>query len=193
MPPSNHFLCLTVSPMHGALVLDAACLQLVPLIIRSLSSPVVLMNGSTIVYQTAMKGSMRSGHLLDCIGSEVSRIFRSKVLAPTGAHYHSIKAPLPKAFKAWRPETTAIATTAFAYSMTGERFEFPGMEFAADVAQGQFVKKWRDISEDSVARRKVQPHPVVTRKGGLHGVVDGLNEIRSRAPRGHKIVYSRDP
>lgn len=132
-------------------------------------------------------------YLLDCIGSEESSIFCSKVLAPTGGHYHSIKAPLPKAFKASRPETTAIATTAFAYSMTGERFEFPGMEFAADVAQGQFAKKWRDIAEDLVARRKIQPHPVVTRKGGLHGVINGLNEIRSRAPRGHKIVYSRDP
>lgn len=67
------------------------------------------------------------------------------------------------------------------------------MKFAADVDQGEFAKKWRSIAEDLVARREIQPHPVLARKGGLSGVLEGLNEIRKQAPRGYKIVYSREP
>lgn len=77
--------------------------------------------------------------------------------------------------------------------MTGERFEFPGIKFPADSAQGLFAKKWSLLVENLVMSRKIQPHPVLIRDGGLDGLLDGLEEIRKCGPRGQKIVYSRTP
>lgn len=130
--------------------------------------------------------------IVDCIGSEESSKFCSKVLSPNGGHYHSIKAPLPVAFKTLRPEDNVVATTALAYTLTGEEFVFPGMRYPADVAQGKFAGKCSRIAEDIFRGRKILPHPIVVRNGGLKAVLDGLKEIREAGPRGYKIVYSRD-
>lgn len=132
-------------------------------------------------------------HIVDCLGNEESAVFCSRILAPAGGHYHSIKVPVPGPFKRLRPEESVIATTALGYTMFGERFEFPGVaEFPADPVMEEFAKKWVLIGERLVQTGQIQPHPVEIREGGLAGVLDGLQEIRRKGPRGKKIVYSQE-
>ncbi|KAJ5174223.1 uncharacterized protein N7482_000100 [Penicillium canariense] len=132
-------------------------------------------------------------HIVDCIGTEESGIACSKILALAGGHYHSIRVPCPESFKERRPEDTALATTALGYTMFGERFEFPGVaEYPAEPAMEEFAKKWVLVAEELVKTGKVQPHPLDIRGGGLEGLLQGLQEMRTQAPRGKKIVYSRE-
>lgn len=129
-------------------------------------------------------------HIVDCIGTDDTSAFCSKVLSPTGGHYHSIKAPLPESFKALRPEEKVVATTALGYTMLGERFEFPGgIVFPEDPEQEAFAKQWAPIAEDLVRRGLIQPHPVQVRNGGLKQVLEGVEGTRMQGPRGRKMVY----
>ncbi|KAJ5593845.1 uncharacterized protein N7459_000053 [Penicillium hispanicum] len=131
--------------------------------------------------------------IVDCIGSEESSVFCSKVLSPSGGHYHSIKAPLPEMFKAHRPEESAVATTALGYTMLGEDFEMPGIAtIPADPAQENFAKEWALLADNLVANGHIRPHAVQVREGGLDGVLRGLEEMRSSGPRGQKMVYLQD-
>lgn len=132
-------------------------------------------------------------HIVDCLGNEESAVLCSKILAPAGGHYHSIKVPVPEPFKRLRPEENAVATTALGYTMFGERFEFPGVAaFPADPVMEEFAKKWVLVGEKLVQTGQIQPHPVEIRGGGLVGVLEGLQEIRTQGPRGKKIVYLQE-
>lgn len=132
-------------------------------------------------------------HIVDCSGTEESGTHCSKILASAGGHYHSIKVPVPEAFKRLRPEESAVATTAMGYTMFGEKFDFPGVaEFPADPAMEAFAKQWVLIAERLVQSRRIQPHPVEIRDGGLVKLLDGLQGIRTQPPRGQKIVYSQE-
>ncbi|PLB44876.1 GroES-like protein [Aspergillus steynii IBT 23096] len=130
-------------------------------------------------------------YIFDCIGSESSSTYCSKILPVTGGHYHSIRAPVPPAFKELRPEESAKATTALGYTLLGERFEFPGgLVFEADKEEEEFGKSWGRIVGELVERGVVRTHEVDARVGGLEGVLQGLEELRKGEVRGKKLVYS---
>ncbi|KAE8150444.1 GroES-like protein [Aspergillus avenaceus] len=131
-------------------------------------------------------------HILDCLGTAETATFCSEALSPNGGRYHSIKAPVPEIFKKLRPEENAIATTAIAYSMIGEAYEFVGgLSFPADPEEERFAKEWVLMAEGFLLCRAIQPHPIDQRQGGIQGVLEGLNGLRGQGPRGQKIVYSR--
>lgn len=179
MKRSNLTVHATCSPPNNALVLSRGADY-----IYDYNSP------SSIVSILAQSASNPITYILDCIGTDASSTYCSKILPPTGGHYHSVRAPLPNPLKELRPEESVKATTALGYTMLGERFELPGMVFEADKEEEAFGKEWGRVAGELVAGGRVRPHEVDVREGGLAGVVKGLEELKRGEVRGRKLVYS---
>lgn len=80
---------------------------------------------------------------------------------------------------------TLVYTVANEYFRMGEK----GPEFPAKQQDFDFAKKFCGIAEKLLADGKFKVHPPSVRKGGLKGVLDGLQELREGKVSGMKLVY----
>lgn len=80
---------------------------------------------------------------------------------------------------------TLVYTVANEYFRMGEK----GPEFPAKQQDFDFAKKFCGIAEKLLADGKFKVHPPSVRKGGLKGVLDGLQELREGKVSSMKLVY----
>lgn len=113
------------------------------------------------------------------------------MISQENSFYHSVKAPVPEAFKKARPEESVRATTALAYLLLGEPVSLVGgLEFPADPLQEAWGKRWAPVIEELVAKDKVKPHPPIVVPGGLEAIPGVLENIAQGGTRGKKTVIS---
>lgn len=73
----------------------------------------------------------------------------------------------------------------------GEPVEIPGFFSMKEgsTEDFEFAKMFRGITERLLAEGKIRPHTAKVRKGGLEGVLEGLEELKSGKVSGYKLVW----
>lgn len=76
-----------------------------------------------------------------------------------------------------------------AYTAMGEYFTFGPIEFPAKQEDFEFAQMFWGMAEKLLGEGKFKVHPPSVRKGGLKGVLEGLQEMREEKVSGQKLVY----
>ncbi|KAK5047425.1 hypothetical protein LTR84_006521 [Exophiala bonariae] len=82
-----------------------------------------------------------------------------------------------------------LPTGTLMYSAFGEPFVKKGIEFPAKPEDYEFTKQFMVITEELLAAGKLRPHIELVGKGGLGGVLDGLQRMKNGKVSGNKLVY----
>lgn len=125
-------------------------------------------------------------YAFDCISEHSSTQICADSLSPSGGHYSSLLAvKFPE-----KENQKVEAGYTLAYTAIGEAFEFRGgTRFEKKVEDYEFGKKVWGIAEGLLAEGKFRVPPLKVGKGGLEGVVEGLDQLRQGKVSGEKLVY----
>ncbi|KAK3058304.1 hypothetical protein LTR09_001382 [Extremus antarcticus] len=75
------------------------------------------------------------------------------------------------------------------YTVTGESFEFRSREMPAKPEDFEFGKKFIELSTKLLASSQISVHPPKVGKGGLKGVLEGMDDLKEGRVSGVKLVY----
>jgi hypothetical protein len=75
------------------------------------------------------------------------------------------------------------------YTITGESFKFGPKEWEAKPEDFEFGKKFWELSSKLIASSQIAVHPPKVGKGGLQGVLDGMEDLKEGRVSGVKLVY----
>lgn len=93
------------------------------------------------------------------------------------------------------PHIDVAKKTTVAYSAIGEEMGFGGQggvippKIPAKDEDARFMEMFVPIAEALLAGGKIQVHPPSKRRGGLRGILDGLQTMREGKISGEKVVY----
>ncbi|KAH8812807.1 putative zinc-binding oxidoreductase ToxD [Xylogone sp. PMI_703] len=87
------------------------------------------------------------------------------------------------------PRSDVPSTSTVMYTMFGEYFSMRGTPFPATPEDYVFAKSFMALTENLLADRKLKTHILDVRPGGLQGVLEGLEAMKSGAVSGKKLVY----
>lgn len=87
------------------------------------------------------------------------------------------------------PRDDVEFTFTLGYTAAGEAFEIAGMKWEAKPQDYEFTVKWTELAEKLWMERKWRPHRQDVREGGLEGVLNGLEDMKSGKVSGVKLVY----
>jgi len=76
-----------------------------------------------------------------------------------------------------------------AYTAIGELFKFGDTEYPGNEEDFKFAKMFWSLSEKLLGEGKFKVHPPSVGKGGLKGVLEGLQKMREEKVSGQKLVY----
>ena len=82
------------------------------------------------------------------------------------------------------PRDDVRAETTLGYTAMSEPFTLGGAEYPAMLDHKEFHEKWLEAVYELLRNGKIKIHTLDVRKGGLKGVLEGLDEMRVR-----KLVY----
>ena len=124
-------------------------------------------------------------HAFDCISLPPTAAICAAALSSKGGAYSSL-IPIEKL-----PREDIENKYTLAYTVTGESFKLgpTGLVVEGKQEDYAFAREWWGISEKIFMEGKVKVHPVSVRKGGLRGVLEGLQEMREGKVSGEKLVY----
>lgn len=120
----------------------------------------------------------------DTVGGESSAKFCGEALSSdAGGHFGTLL---------WNkiPREDVTQTVTLMYTIFAEDFDKFGIHFPASEEDLEFAKKWAAISEKFVAEGKVKAHPAQVGSGGLQGILEGLENLKSGKVTGGKLVYN---
>jgi NADPH:quinone reductase-like Zn-dependent oxidoreductase len=121
--------------------------------------------------------------VVDCISDDSSMEFCDNALSTEGGKYNS-----------WPPNSiqraNVYSSQTVAYMSFGEPFELGPMSFPAKPEDRVFAEKFLTAAERLLAEGKIKVHPVKLGKGGLQGVLDGLEQLKAGKLSGEKLVYN---
>ena len=125
---------------------------------------------------------------LDNIATDTSAKICGDSLAPsTEAQKATITFLLPKE----APREDIAAKHTLGYTAVGEAFEFRGgTKIPAMEGHWEFARDFWKMSEKLFEEGKVKVHRPEVRKGGLEGVLGGLEDLRKEKVSGVKLVYT---
>jgi hypothetical protein len=66
------------------------------------------------------------------------------------------------------------------------------MDMPAKPQDFEFAKTFWELATKLLASQQLTVHPVKTGKGGLEGVLDGMNQLKEGKVSGVKLVYRVD-
>lgn len=121
--------------------------------------------------------------VLDCISIGSSAEFCDNALSTEGGEYSSL---LPVVIE--RANVNSRYT--LAYTTIGEAFEFGPKSLPAKPEDLAFAEKFWAVAEPLLAQGKIKVHPPKVGKGGLQGVLDGLQQLKEGKVSGEKLVYN---
>ncbi|KAF2487513.1 putative zinc-binding oxidoreductase ToxD [Neohortaea acidophila] len=78
------------------------------------------------------------------------------------------------------------------YTVVGEAFKFGPAEMPAKPEDFEFTKGFVDVSTRLLASSQISVHPAQVGKGGLQGVLEGLELLKAGKVSGVKLVYKVD-
>ncbi|CAG8950320.1 hypothetical protein HYFRA_00006813 [Hymenoscyphus fraxineus] len=120
----------------------------------------------------------------DTVGIDASAVFCAEALSSeAGGHFGTI-------LQNKIPRDDVKQTGTIMYTIFGETYDKFGIHFPASKEDFEFAKVWTALSEKLVAEGKVKPHPAQVGKGGLEGVLQGLEDLKNGKVSGNKLVYN---
>ncbi len=126
-------------------------------------------------------------YAFDCIALEPSARICADALSSTSGCVYSALLPVKL------PREDVENKVTLAYTAAGEMFRFGpegnGPEFPASQEDFEFAKMFWELAAKLLADGKFKVHPPSVRKGGLQGVLEGLQEMREEKVSGQKLVY----
>lgn len=87
------------------------------------------------------------------------------------------------------PREDVESTSTLMYTVFGEAFDFRGTQIPSVPDDFEFAKKFMGITEQLLAEGKLKPHAEKVGKGGLQGVLQGLEDLKTGKVSGSKLVY----
>ncbi|KAI9826261.1 MAG: hypothetical protein M1826_006683 [Phylliscum demangeonii] len=122
-------------------------------------------------------------YAMDCIATTETGRICCDAIGSKGGKYSSLLdvRDLP------RPDVSKAYT--MAYTVGGEAFNMRGMEFPAKPEDFKFGVSFWSLAEELLRDGKLKVHPPSKRSGGLHGILQGLQELRENKVSGEKLVY----
>lgn len=87
------------------------------------------------------------------------------------------------------PRSDVQSTFFLGYDVSGEEYIFEGERFEAKPDALAYALAFCPIAEKLWADGKLKPHPQRVGKGGLQGVLEGLQILREGRYSGEKLVY----
>jgi NADPH:quinone reductase-like Zn-dependent oxidoreductase len=118
----------------------------------------------------------------DTISSEGSAQFCADVMSLKGGRYAAL-------LQVNCPRQDIGVTSTLAYTVFGETIMDGATMVPGRVKDFEFAKMWWRLCEDPLRDGKVVPHRVRLGRGGLGGVLDGLQLLRKGKISGEKLVY----
>lgn len=89
------------------------------------------------------------------------------------------------------PRQDVKQTFSLGYTATGEAFAFRGgVEFKKNPADFEFAKRWNAFNETLLVQKKIKPHQLSLRDGGIEKVLNGVDYVRMGKVSGEKVVYT---
>lgn len=122
-------------------------------------------------------------YAFDCISLEASAKICAEALSSTSGCVYSTLLPVEA------PREDVESKLTVAYTAAGEAFLFGDTEFPAKGEDFEFAKMFSSLAEKLLGDGKFKVHPPSVRKGGLKGVLEGLQEMREEKVSGQKLVY----
>ncbi|OAL39197.1 hypothetical protein AYO20_01515 [Fonsecaea nubica] len=122
----------------------------------------------------------------DTISEESSARFCADALS-SSSHPGVLKYGSILQAKSPRPEVESVTT--LMYTIFGEPFTFGPQQIPAVDEDFAYAKKFLAVVEDLLAQGKLRPHKERVGKGGLEGVLQGLQDMKDGKVSGEKLVY----
>lgn len=121
--------------------------------------------------------------VLDCISDDSSVQFCDQALSSEGGEYNS-----------WPPAAIERANVnnslTVSYTSIGEAFNLGPTSFPATPESKAFAEQFLAVVESLLVQGKVKVHPPRVGKGGLQGVMDGMQQLKAKQVSGEKLVYN---
>lgn len=119
---------------------------------------------------------------VDCFSEQSSYEFCSQILGK-GATYVCL-----------RPMDSVRLDLDFKFCMGVMYFDAPfalaGQTYDAPPGAFESAVRFAEVAERLLAEGKIKPHPKDVRKGGLAGVLDGIEKLKEGKVHGIKLVYT---
>ncbi|KAI9787530.1 MAG: hypothetical protein M1839_000060 [Geoglossum umbratile] len=123
-------------------------------------------------------------HVFDTISSDATAAICAGAIGTAGGKYSCLVKPLPN-----MPRDDVESQLTFAYTGAGETFSKGPTEFPAVPEDYEFQKDFWNLAETLLGDEKFKVHPPHVGKGGLEGVLEGLQLMREDKVSGQKLVY----
>jgi hypothetical protein len=75
------------------------------------------------------------------------------------------------------------------YTIWGEYFKSGSLEYPAIQEDFEWATKFMELTENLLAADRLKAHKVAIKEGGLYGVVQGLDDMKSNRISAEKLVY----
>ncbi|KIV85055.1 hypothetical protein PV11_00791 [Exophiala sideris] len=75
------------------------------------------------------------------------------------------------------------------YTVWGEYFKSGSLEYPANQADFGWAKRFMELTEKILAAGSLKAHKVAIKSGGLHGVLQGLDDMKRNKVSAEKLVY----
>lgn len=123
--------------------------------------------------------------VLDCIGGETVAALADAAVSSEGGDYTTI------AIGPEKPERVDINYGfTVGYTAVGEECFFVDQLIPAKPEDLAHCVSFVAIAGKLIAQGKIKPHPLNVGKGGLHGVIEGLQLMKADKVSGQKLVYN---
>lgn len=123
------------------------------------------------------------GYAFDTFAASGSTKICEEALSSSGGFYLSVS-PVEVG------RTDIKSDWVLGFNLCGEKFEMMDMKFPARIDLYRwYTDIFGPIVQSLVDKGGIKPHPISVREGGLHGVLEGLQEMREWKISGQKLVY----
>ncbi|KAK0616903.1 chaperonin 10-like protein [Immersiella caudata] len=125
--------------------------------------------------------------VLDCVTEAASMKLCYEAIGPTGGHYVALD-PFPTNIQYTRRDVRAESIMAL--TLFGGEVALDGAYgYPADPTARPFARRIFLMAEQLLGDRRLIPHPIEVRLGGLEGVKTGIEDLRRGGVRATKLVY----
>lgn len=88
------------------------------------------------------------------------------------------------------PRSDIDTEVSMAYGMIGEPYQMSGTDFEGKQENFAYAAHWAEVVEPLLCANRIRPHPFKLQPGGLAGIPEGLDLLRSGKVRACKLVYT---
>ncbi|RDW76189.1 hypothetical protein BP5796_07010 [Coleophoma crateriformis] len=134
--------------------------------------------------------SNKLAHALDCITDTKTMKICYDSIGTAGGKYTALD---PYSTRIKYTRRNIKADWLMVYTLLGDPVRLAGVYARpANPGDRKFSSLWYPLAERLIAEGKLKHHPIEIKSGGLLGVMDGIDELRTGMVKGKKLVYLLD-